>query len=134
MWLLVLFQNLQSSKNPLVALALVAGHLGEGLLELLVDRLELLLLGDQLVLQSVHLHRGGESGNDNNSDDDRVVHERVIQPSHLQYMFCTTCNLQILTASKTYNSEQKRRARSQATLRLKKSAPSQNIKHNFILL
>ena len=52
MWLLVLFQNLQSSKIPLVA-----GHLGEGLLELLVDRLELLLLGDQLVLQSVHLHQ-----------------------------------------------------------------------------
>ena len=55
MWLLVLFQNLQSSKIPLVA-----GHLGEGLLELLVDRLELLLLGDELVLQAVHLHRGGE--------------------------------------------------------------------------
>ena len=82
MWLLVLFQNLQSSKIPLVA-----GHLGEGLLELLVDRLELLLLGDQLVLQSVHLHRGGESGNDNNSDDDRVVHERVIQPSHFNICF-----------------------------------------------
>ena len=63
MWLLVLSQNFQSSKIPLVLLALlvllVAGHLGEGLLELLVDRLELLLLGDQLVLQSVHLHREG---------------------------------------------------------------------------
>ena len=61
MWLLVLSQNFQSSKIPLVLLALlvllVAGHLGEGLLELLVDRLELLLLGDQLVLQSVHLHQ-----------------------------------------------------------------------------
>ena len=55
MWLLVLFQNLQTSKIPLVA-----GHLGEGLLQLLVDRLELLLLGDELVLQAVHLHRGGE--------------------------------------------------------------------------
>ena len=111
MWLLVLSQNFQSSKIPLVLLALlvllVAGHLGEGLLELLVDRLELLLLGDELVLQSVHLHRGGESGNDNNSDDDRVVHERVIQPSHLQYMCCTTCNLQILTASKTYDRTKK---------------------------
>ena len=52
MWLLVLFQNFQSSKIPLVA-----GHLGEGLLELLVDRLELLLLGDELVLQAVHLQQ-----------------------------------------------------------------------------
>ena len=59
MWLLVLFQNLpKSSKLPLVAGhlgPLVAGHLGEGLLELLVDRLELLLLGHQLVLKAVHL-------------------------------------------------------------------------------
>ena len=55
MWLLVLFQNLLCPKIPLVA-----GHLGEGLLELLVDRLELLLLGDELVLQAVHLHRGGQ--------------------------------------------------------------------------
>ena len=53
MWLLVLFQNLPKSPK----ISLVAGHLGEGLLELLVDRLELLLLGDQLVLQSVHLHQ-----------------------------------------------------------------------------
>ena len=59
MWLLVLFQNLLCPKIPLVA-----GHLGEGLFELLVDRLELLLLGDELVLQAVHLRRGGESGND----------------------------------------------------------------------
>ena len=34
---------------------LVAGHLGEGLLQLLGDGLELLLLGDELVLQPVHL-------------------------------------------------------------------------------
>jgi len=34
---------------------LVAGHLGEGLLELLGDGLELLLLADQLVLESVNL-------------------------------------------------------------------------------
>ena len=53
MWLLVLFQNLPKSPK----IPLVAGHLGEGLLELLVDRLELLLLGDELVLQAVHLHQ-----------------------------------------------------------------------------
>ena len=34
---------------------LVSGHLGEGLLQLLGDRLVLLLLGDQLILQPVHL-------------------------------------------------------------------------------
>jgi hypothetical protein len=34
---------------------LVSGHLGEGLLELLGDGLELLLLGHQLVLQPVNL-------------------------------------------------------------------------------
>ena len=34
---------------------LVAGHLSEGLFELLGDGLVLLLLGDQLVLQPVHL-------------------------------------------------------------------------------
>jgi hypothetical protein len=34
---------------------LVSGHLGEGLLELLCDGLELLLLGHQLVLQPVNL-------------------------------------------------------------------------------
>ena len=34
---------------------LVAGHLGEGLFELLGDGLVLLLLGDELVLQPVHL-------------------------------------------------------------------------------
>ena len=34
---------------------LVAGHLGEGLLKLLGDGLELLLLGDELVLEPVHL-------------------------------------------------------------------------------
>ena len=34
---------------------LVSGHLGEGLLQLLGDGLELLLLGDQLILQPVHL-------------------------------------------------------------------------------
>jgi hypothetical protein len=35
---------------------LVSGHLCEGLLELLGDGLELLLLGHQLVLQPVNLH------------------------------------------------------------------------------
>merc|ERR1711887_21797 len=34
---------------------LVSGHLGEGLLQLLGDCLVLLLLGDQLILQPVHL-------------------------------------------------------------------------------
>ena len=34
---------------------LVSGHLGEGLFELLGDGLVLLLLGDELVLQPVHL-------------------------------------------------------------------------------
>merc|ERR1711887_102894 len=34
---------------------LVSGHLGKGLLQLLGDRLVLLLLGDQLILQPVHL-------------------------------------------------------------------------------
>merc|ERR1719391_830485 len=34
---------------------LVAGHLGKGLLQLLSDRLVLLLLRDQLILQPVHL-------------------------------------------------------------------------------
>merc|ERR550534_258898 len=34
---------------------LVAGHLGKGLLELLRDSLQLLLLGRQLILQPVHL-------------------------------------------------------------------------------
>ena len=34
---------------------LVSGHLGKGLLKLLVDRLELLLLGHQLVLKAVDL-------------------------------------------------------------------------------
>ena len=34
---------------------LVSGHLGEGLLQLLSDRLVLLLLRDQLILQPVHL-------------------------------------------------------------------------------
>jgi len=34
---------------------LVSGHLSEGLLELLSDGLVLLLLGDQLILQPVHL-------------------------------------------------------------------------------
>ena len=34
---------------------LVAGHLGEGLFELLGDGLVLLLLGHELVLQPVHL-------------------------------------------------------------------------------
>merc|ERR1719460_3185752 len=34
---------------------LVAGHLGKGLLELLCDSLQLLLLGRQLILQPVHL-------------------------------------------------------------------------------
>ena len=34
---------------------LVSGHLGEGLLKLLGDGLELLLLGDELVLEPVHL-------------------------------------------------------------------------------
>ena len=34
---------------------LVSGHLGEGLLQLLGDRLVLLLLGHQLILQPVHL-------------------------------------------------------------------------------
>ena len=36
---------------------LVSGHLGEGAVELLGDGLELLLLSDQLVLQSVDLNR-----------------------------------------------------------------------------
>ena len=92
MWLLVLFQNPQSSKIPLVAGhlgPLVAGHLGEGLLELLVDRLELLLLGDELVLQAVHLHRGGESGNDNNSDDDF----RKIKTSALRFIILVLYNM-----------------------------------------
>mgnify|MGYP001176495563 CR=1 FL=1 len=35
--------------------SLVSGHLGEGLLEFLGDGLELLLLSDQLVLQTVNL-------------------------------------------------------------------------------
>ena len=34
---------------------LVSGHLGKGLLQLLVDPLELLLLGHQLILKPVHL-------------------------------------------------------------------------------
>ena len=34
---------------------LVSGHLGEGLLELLSDRLVLLLLRHKLILQPVHL-------------------------------------------------------------------------------
>ena len=34
---------------------LVSGHLGEGLLQLLSDSLVLLLLGNQLILQPVHL-------------------------------------------------------------------------------
>ena len=34
---------------------LISGHLGEGLLELLSDGLVLLLLGDELILQPVHL-------------------------------------------------------------------------------
>ena len=34
---------------------LVSRHLGKGLFKLLVDRLELLLLGHQLVLKAVHL-------------------------------------------------------------------------------
>ena len=34
---------------------LVSGHLGKGLFKLLVDRLELLLLGHQLVLKAVDL-------------------------------------------------------------------------------
>ena len=34
---------------------LVSRHLGKGLLKLFVDRLELLLLGHQLVLKTVHL-------------------------------------------------------------------------------
>ena len=34
---------------------LVSGHLGEGAVELLGDGLELLLLSDQLVLQTVNL-------------------------------------------------------------------------------
>ena len=38
-------------------LELVSGHLGEGLLELLGDPLQLLLLAHQLVLQSVNLNR-----------------------------------------------------------------------------
>jgi hypothetical protein len=38
-----------------VGVGLVSGHLGEGLLELLCDGLELLLLGHQLVLQPVNL-------------------------------------------------------------------------------
>ena len=38
-------------------LELVSGHLGEGLLELLGDPLQLLLLAHQLVLQSVNLDR-----------------------------------------------------------------------------
>ena len=37
--------------------SLVSGHLGEGLLELLGDGLELLLLSDQLVLESVNLNK-----------------------------------------------------------------------------
>ena len=36
-------------------LRLVSRHLGKGLFKLLVDRLELLLLGHQLVLKAVHL-------------------------------------------------------------------------------
>ena len=38
-------------------MALVSGHLGEGLLQLLSDPLQLLLLAHQLVLQSVNLNR-----------------------------------------------------------------------------
>ena len=34
---------------------LVSGHLGEGLLQLLGDGLELLLLGDELIFEPVHL-------------------------------------------------------------------------------
>ena len=34
---------------------LVSRHLGKGLFKLLVDRLELLLLGHQLALKAVHL-------------------------------------------------------------------------------
>ena len=36
---------------------LVSGHLSEGLLELLGDRLVLLLLGNKLILQPVHLQQ-----------------------------------------------------------------------------
>ena len=36
---------------------LVSGHLGEGLLQLLGDGFVFLLLGHQLVLQPVHLHK-----------------------------------------------------------------------------
>ena len=51
MWLNRLFLFVQGTLLP----SLVAGHFSKGGLELLGDRLELLLLGGQLVLQPVHL-------------------------------------------------------------------------------
>ena len=44
-------------KIPRKSGLLVAGHLGKGLLQLLGDGLELLLLAHQLVLQPVNLHK-----------------------------------------------------------------------------
>ena len=41
--------------NKILGHLLVSRHLGKGLFKLLVDRLELLLLGHQLVLKAVHL-------------------------------------------------------------------------------
>ena len=41
--------------NKILGHLLVSRHLGKGLLKLLVDRLELLLLGHQLVLKAVDL-------------------------------------------------------------------------------
>ena len=41
--------------NKILGHLLVSRHLGKGLFKLLVDRLELLLFGHQLVLKAVHL-------------------------------------------------------------------------------
>ena len=54
----VLFQlkvNLNRNESEGKHGTLVSGHLGEGLLQLLGDPLQLLLLPHQLVLQPVHL-------------------------------------------------------------------------------
>ena len=58
------------------SLSLVSGHLGESLLKLLVDRLELLLLGDQLVLKSVNLRR--RSNVENPSKDMMTLYFKLL--------------------------------------------------------